>query len=348
MSQNMQQFGPVTLARDRSVADLKRLLRDPWFETDKIIIKPNWVGTDLGLFTDSKTLRMLLEALDSRIVIAEAYQIHRITAEKSRSIRFSVEGKERTWHWLLKGGWGWVQRNPHWNWFQEKGLWNQIRKIDKWFLDEYGFTDLFDEFGVEYVNVTEEVWQGRTADPQKIKKAVEAKFSPVFTDKLYGCVPKQLFDLQGVTFVSFAKVKQYATFTLKNIFGLIPDPLRAWWHGPKNERFDRSVTDINKIYASLFNVYGICEALRYTAVSHPEGKFGEPRMKFNVAKDLGILSFGRHLVSVDAILFSLLGLDPQKIKYIKLGEDVFGAFDRSDVETVKSSAGDWFSFRVPF
>ncbi len=29
MSQNVQQFGSVTLARARSAADLKRLLRDP-------------------------------------------------------------------------------------------------------------------------------------------------------------------------------------------------------------------------------------------------------------------------------------------------------------------------------
>lgn len=348
MSQNVQQFGPVTLARARSAADLKRLLRDPWLEADRIIIKPNWAGTDLGVFTDSDTLRMLLEVLDSEIIIAEAYQINRTTVEKSGDIRFSVEGKERNWHWLLKGGWRWVQRNPSWDWFREKGLWDQIRTMDKWFLDEYGFTDLFNEFGVEYINVTEEVWQGRTIDPQQVKKTVEAKFSPVFTDKLYGCVPRKLFDLRGSTFVSFAKVKHYASFTLKNVFGLIPDPLRAWWHGPKNERFDQSINDVNKIYASLFNMYGICEALRYTAVSHPEGEFGEPRMKYNVAKDLGIVSFGRHLVSVDAALFSLLGLDPQKIEYLKLGEEAFGSFDRTIVETARISTGDWFAFRVPF
>jgi len=33
------------------------------------------------------------------------------------------------------------------------------------------------------------------------------------------------------------------------------------WHGPSNKRFDKSVVDIKKVYASLFNVYGICEAI---------------------------------------------------------------------------------------
>ena len=213
---------------------------------------------------------------------------------------------------------------------------------------QYGFTDLFNEFGVEYVNVTEEIWQGRTADAQEIKETVETRFDPVFVDKLYSYVPQRLCDLRGATLISFAKVKHYATFTMKNIFGLIPDPLIAWWHGPSNKRFDKSVVDINKIYASLFNVYGICEALRYAAVNHPEGEFGEQGMRYNVAKDLGVLAFGRHLVSVDAILFSLLGLDPEKIGYLKLGEEAFGAYERGHVEVAKASAANWFSFCVPF
>jgi hypothetical protein len=91
-------------------------------------------------------------------------------------------------------------------------------------MDKYGFTDLFNEFGVEYINVTEEAWQGRIANPQQVWKAVEAKFSPVFTAKLYGCVPKKRFDLQGSTCVSVAKVKHYASFTLKDVLGLVPDP----------------------------------------------------------------------------------------------------------------------------
>jgi hypothetical protein len=41
MSGNVQKFGSVTLARARSSADLKRLLKDPWLKTDTIIIKPN-------------------------------------------------------------------------------------------------------------------------------------------------------------------------------------------------------------------------------------------------------------------------------------------------------------------
>ena len=76
MSGNVQKFGSVTLARASSSADLKRLFKDPWLKTDTIIIKPNWVGTDRAYgFTESEGLRMLFEALDSKIVVTESYRL---------------------------------------------------------------------------------------------------------------------------------------------------------------------------------------------------------------------------------------------------------------------------------
>lgn len=344
MSRNAQQFGSVTVARVRSSADLKRLLKDPWLKTDTIIVKPNWVGKDLATFTDSVTLRMLLEALDGRIIITEGYQIGRSTDDQDGGMKFTVDGKEVNWRWLMRGGWGWLSKHPSWDWFKEQGHWDEIRKRDKQFLDQYGFTDLFNEHGIEYINITEEVWQGRTANPQEIKKAVETRFDPVFTDRLYSYVPQKLYGLRGATFISFAKVKHYTTFTIKNLFGMIPDPIRAWWHGPKNQRFNKSIVDINKIYASLFNLYGICEALRYTARMHPEGELGELGFRYNIAKDLGVLAFGRHLGLLDAVLCGLVGFDLDEVSYIKLGEKVFGAYESRHVEEAKAAAADWFPF----
>jgi hypothetical protein len=113
MSQTVQQFGPVTLARARSAVELKRLPKRSLARSRQGDHQTR-AGTALGTFTDSDTLRMLLGVLDSKIIITEAYQINRTTVTQSDNIRFSVEGKERSWHWLLKGGWGWVQRNPCW------------------------------------------------------------------------------------------------------------------------------------------------------------------------------------------------------------------------------------------
>jgi hypothetical protein len=60
-----------------------------------------------------------------------------------------------------------------------------MRKEEKGFLDDFGFTDLFQGFNVDYVNVTDEVWSKRIADSEEVKRAVESQFKPVKSDRLY-------------------------------------------------------------------------------------------------------------------------------------------------------------------
>lgn len=51
--------------------------------------------------------------------------------------------------------------------------------------------------------------------------------------------------------ISFAKLKS-GTWSLKNLFGLIPDPIRSRWHGPDGELLGRSIVDIAAVYRALF------------------------------------------------------------------------------------------------
>jgi len=339
-------FGQTTIAKLTDPRDLKQLLVDPWLESETIIIKPNFVATDPGYATDSEALRALLEALDSRIVVTESHMVPRSTNLIEGGWGFTVGGEEVNWIWLMGGdGWRWQMENPDWGWFREGGHWDQIKKEDKAFLDERGFTDLFNEFGVEYVNVTDEVWSGRIADPADVKEAVESRFKPAFTEKLYGMVPKKLHDLRGSTFISYSKLQNYNSFTLKNLFGMIPDPVRAWWHGPKNSRIAPSIVDINKVYRSLFNVYGICETLHTNPVSHPEGEFVNVLgTRYNIAESLGVVAFGRDPVSLDAIFCNLAGMDINQFGgYIGKAEEEFGAYDREALEESKTKVGGWLS-----
>jgi uncharacterized protein (DUF362 family) len=343
-------FGLTTIAKVHSSDELRQILIDPWLKSETIIIKPNWVSTEPANFTDSESLRMLFETLDSRIVVTESYIIARSMNLLKKGMSFTVEGKKVNWNWLLKGdGWNWLIENPGWDWFRKGGHWDQLRKEDKAFLDKYGFTDLFKEFNINYVNVTDEVWNGRIADPTEIKRLVESRFKPVQVEKLYSLVPKKLYDLRGSTFISFAKLKMYASFTLKNLFGMIPDPMRCWWHGPKNSRIATSIIDINKVYRSLFNVYGICEALSFTGIPHPEGRFeGVYTGKYNIVKGLGFVAFGRDLVSLDAILLSLteqLIAQDAKTNHepIAMAEEEFGAYDRKLLKESKTKVGNWLS-----
>lgn len=330
----MRQFGSVTVDNIRSSTDLKRLFPRSWLQSDVFIVKPSWYSPHPGNFTDAETLRVLLEALAGRVVVAESYTLDR----HDGSMKFIVDGERVDWRWIL--------RHPSWDWIRGEGRWDEVRRQDKWFLDEHGFTDLFEEYEVEYINVTEEVWQGRIADAEKVKEAVEDRFTPVFRENLYSYVPQRLFELQGVPFISFGKVKGirgvFPSLTMKNLFGLIPDPLRAWWHGPNNKWLGRSIVDVNKVYSALFNVYGICEALRYATVSHPEGEVKAPWGNYNIVRDLNVVAFGSHLVSLDAVLCGLIEVNPEKVSYLQLGEEAFGSYDRRYVEEAKADAANWF------
>ena len=330
----LRRFGSVRVGRVRSSTDLKLLLTDPWLESEFFIIKPNWFSPHPGNFTDVETLRMLLGALDGRLVVTESYTLER----QDGSMKFTIDGDEVDWMWIM--------RHPSWDWMKEEGRWEEMRRQDKWFLDEYGFTDLFEEFGVEYLNVTEEVWQGRTMDEREVKEIVESRFTPVFREVLYSYIPQRLYELRGATLISFGKVKgiqgTFPSLTMKNLFGLIPDLLRSRWHGPNDQWLGRSIVDINKVYGALFNVYGICEAFRYATVNDPEGEVKAPWGNYSLSKDLGFVALGRDLVSLDSVLCGLIGVDPEKVSYLQLGEKVLGPYDRLYVEEAKAVAAEWF------
>jgi hypothetical protein len=352
-------FGQSTFARVNNSRELKQLLVDPWLESETIIIKPNWVSNEPADYTDAETLRILFEALDSRIIVTESHNLLRIRHQREafnlleEGMSFTVRDKEVNWKWFLKGdGWKWLVENPNWDWFKKDGHWEQMKKEDKVFLDEYGFTDLFKEFDVTYINVTDEVWSGRTADPTEVKRAVESRFKPVEMEKLYSMVPKKLYDLRGSTFISLARLKQYASFTIKNLFGMIPDPVRPWWHGPKNKMLAQNIVDINKIYHSLFNVYGICEALITTAAIHTEGRFeGMFSGKYDVVEGQGVVAFGRDLVSLDAVLLNLsdpstrLIVDTVNRAPLEMAGEEFGVIDEEILKESKIKLESWLSPR---
>ena len=180
-------IGQTTIARVKGSDDLKRIMNDPLLESETVIIKPNWVTSERAAYTEADSFRTILETLDSRIVVTESHMIARAPSFfRDGGPSFLVGEKEVNWKWLLKGeGWNWLAENRDWDWFKKNGHWDQLKKEDQAFLDKYGFTDIFNEFDAIYINVTEEVWKDRTADPDEIKKIVESQFSPVHTEEIY-------------------------------------------------------------------------------------------------------------------------------------------------------------------
>jgi len=329
----MERFGDVTLAKIRDSEDLRKLLPSSLTGSETVIVKPNWFSPNPANFVDAHALGLLLGALDGKAIVVEGY-----TLEKhDGSMKFTVEGSAVNWKWVME--------NPDWGWVKEEGRWEEIRRQDEGFLDKYGFSDLFQEYGAEYVNVTEEIWAGRTVDHGKVKERVVERYGPVAEEQMYGFMPEALKVHEGAPLVSLGKVKgiegKFPSLTLKNLFGLIPDPLRSWWHGPKDIRLGESIIDIAKVYASYFPLYGVCEAFREATAMRPKGAVKVEWGSYDIVKDLGFASLGENLMNLDAVTSAIMRVDPSKVSYITLGEAIFGPYDRVQVERAKAASENW-------
>jgi hypothetical protein len=67
-----------------------------------------------------------------------------------------------------------------------------------------------------------------------------------------------------------------------------------------------------------------------------------PWGRYNIVRDLGVVVLGCHLVSLASVLCGLISVDPERMSYLQLGEEVFGSYDRRQVEAAKVEAVDWF------
>ncbi|MBN2335947.1 DUF362 domain-containing protein [Candidatus Bathyarchaeota archaeon] len=324
----MDQLGTVTLDRVKTASELRRSLKDRLPVTETVIVKPNWFSPHPANYTDAEALGMLMEAVDAEFIVAEGYSLSR----QDGSLSFTVEGE--------KVDWGWLMSHPDWSWVRQGGRWDRIRAQDRWFRDTHGFTDLFEEHGAEYVNVTEEIWSGRVVDSREVRKRVEDSYSPAFTDRLYGFMPRRLAAHMGSTLVSLARVKGYGgtypSLSLKNMFGFVPDPHRPWWHGPGNERLDASIVDIAKLYATYFSLYGLNEAFKNLVAPDPEGEVNVSWGRYSVKPGNGLVAHGQSLVELDAVTCSLMEVDPGKVGYLEKGGEAFGAYNTDHVKQARA------------
>lgn len=268
-----------------------------------VVIKPNW-GTSV-CFTEAEILSWVLTAVGSDALVVESY------------------GWARTEDAVKTGRMGSKKRGD-------------LRRSDRWFLEYSGIGKVLEEHGVEFLNVTEENWGSRTAEPEAIRKAVEAKYPPVEMEELYGFVPERLYDLRGGDLLSLAKVKLWrepivVSFAVKNFFGMLPNPSRWRYHGKKDSRLSRSIVDIYKVYDSLFEIKGVVEAVLTASVADPETR------KTVVHEDPGFAAASKDTLDLDAFVATLLGRDPCDIGYIKYASEVLGSWSDETIQLAKNS-----------
>ncbi len=262
-----------------------------------VIIKPNW-GFSV-CFTEATILDWLLSAIDGNALIVESY------------------GWARTEDALKNEGWGSIEPED-------------LRDSDRWFLKYSGIGEILKKHGVEFLNITEENWGGRTATPDLIKDEVARKHPPIERQDFYGFVPERLYEMRGSDLLSLAKVRvleapMYVSLAVKNFFGMIPGPTRRIYHGEKHNKLNQSIVDVYKVYDSLFNIRGVVEAVLTASLRDPE------TLKWDTIENPGFLSGSTDLLELDAFVTALLGMDPHSVGYLRAAAEALGGWSEESV-----------------
>lgn len=282
------------IVRVGDASDLGELFGQLGLTGDRFIVKPNWFCLYPGNYTAAQALDLTLAALPGPAVVVESYTAMR--HDGSREIT-SRNGREN-WAWL--------------------------REQDAWFMETTGIGEVLGWHGAEYVNVTEEVWSGRVAPAAEVAARVEARYGAIDQPELYDYVPRRLFELAGNPLVSLARLKGGWSLSLKNLFGLIPDPLRSRWHGKDDADLARSIVNINLVYHALFRVFGLVETLTPFALYGEGGEYHTPWGDYELRPAAGVVFAGASLPAVDAVVARACGVDPAGLEYLQLAEGRLG------------------------
>jgi uncharacterized protein (DUF362 family) len=207
-----------------------------------------------------------------------------------------------------------------------------IRESEEDFLRETGIKDLIKDLGIEYVNVAEEVFEGRTVEEEIVRELVEKTFPPVLRDELYSFLPEKLYEAKEGTLISLAKLKLFFTMCTKNMFGLIPEYVGygsrfARYHGKANKELSQNIVDVNKIYRSIFNVVGIGEGvncLSYNIGAETAKHRSAFGYKYDVLVNKGLLYYCDDSLWLDAFVHRQWGKDPLEEEHLQLASETFG------------------------
>lgn len=239
----------------------------------RVILKPNWFCDLPGQYTDTETLDIVLDALGGEVTIVEGHSMLRNDGSK----RITGANAREEWDW--------------------------IREQEAEYLRRLGLTEVMEKYGAEYINVTDEVWGGRVVDPDIIKSKVAEAYGPLANEELYGVMPEKLADLAGTTLISLARLKipgsetRVPSLSLKNMFGLVPDPDRSDYHSNLVD----AVIDINKVYAAYFPIYGAVEGILYAVSPGESGEYEAPWGSYDIIEKPGFAAIGAKASEADIL-----------------------------------------------
>jgi len=181
---------------------------------------------------------------------------------------------------------------------------------------------VLEKHGVEYLNITEENWAGRTVDAEEIRAQVESRYEPVMRDELYGVIPEKLYELRHGDLLSLSKVKLWqddigVSLTLKNLFGMIPNPSRMRYHG--KDHVDLHV-----------NIKGVVEAMKTASVHDAD------EGKTCIIPDPRFVAVSKHPLGLDAACALMMGIEPSKNRYLSRAAEILGNWG-NEVRAIKEA-----------
>lgn len=190
--------------------------------------------------------------------------------------------------------------------------------------------ELFHRLGASDVRIGEGPGHRRDtldlADDARYRSTIP-KFESIFTDlnrddvsPVKGFADEKEFYFPNTVLgadliVSLAKMKTHhwagATLSMKNLFGLVPGAIYGW---PKNKLhyigIPRSVAELSRHFR---NTYAIVDGV--------VGMEGNGPIQ-GTPKPAGVLVMGHDLVAVDSTCCRIMGIDPEKVEYLRLAADL--------------------------
>ena len=275
------------IAKTRNRDALAAVLERVLPPSDMYLVKVTWHGYATGTYTDAAALDLLLGALPGRAVILEGHTSSR-----------NLGGAD--WDWETE-----AQQHRAW-----------IKQQDTEFLHRTGLADVMARHRAEYVNVTEAYWDGACA---RARDDVALRYPEIAS-----FIPEVIAALRGAPFLSFARFKGPTRLGISNLFGLIPAPLRSAWHGANITDFAAVCCDLAKLYASLFPMFGVVEALHSAVRWNRTGLYRSRWGNYDLTLSDGVVAVSEGLAGADILASRLQGQDVSRSAFFDVVRQELG------------------------
>jgi len=287
----------------RDAAPVRELLRALGVAAGPVLVKTNWFSPYPGMFTDAATLALVCDAVEGEKIVIEGHAACR--NDGSREI--TPENGRENWEW--------------------------IREQEAAYFRRFGLDAVLGRDDVTYVNVTDEVWEGRVADEGDVRAALEERGRTLAFEELYGAVPEKLLEWRGRPLLDLARVKVARpepgpggfSLSLKNMFGLIPEPSRGNYHA----RLPDAIVDAHLLYGAFFGVIGLCEGIFHAIRTGDVGEYDTDwGFRYDDLEGLGVIVGGDTAAEADAFTAALFGSDVSGRDVMTAAAERLGPWDK--------------------